>query len=138
MTALLIILIFAVLLVAGLYNMERRRANAKEEALTQMQQLYSELLSQKKSSEIRTGMITEQLAPFLKNFGHDPMRCRFLGDPIDFVVFEDDKITFVEVKTGKAPLTVSQRKIKNHVAERNVVFEIFRLDAPGPDLENPA
>jgi len=48
---------------------------------------YAKLFGQKKSSEVRTGKITEQIAPFLEDYPLNPQTARFIGDPIDFVHF---------------------------------------------------
>lgn len=82
---------------------------------------------QKKSSEVRVGLITEQLAPFLEGFPYDPSNCHFLGKPVDIVCFDDTGIHFIEVKSGTSSLSLSQRKIKNHIKEGNVSFEIYRI-----------
>ena len=82
---------------------------------------YNKLLSQKKSSEIVLGQITEKLTPFLDEFKpHDPQKATFLGQPIDYMVFGDDVITFIEVKSGNAKLTTKQRGIKRLVQNGQV------------------
>jgi predicted Holliday junction resolvase-like endonuclease len=81
----------------------------------------------KRSSEVRTGNIVEQVSPFLEGFPGDPKRTRFLGQPIDFIVFEDEVIKFVEVKSGRSKLSPSQRKVREHVEQGKVVFELFRI-----------
>ncbi|KKL07503.1 hypothetical protein LCGC14_2585350, partial [marine sediment metagenome] len=61
-----------------------------------------------KSRSVLGGLFSEQLAPFFPNFNFKPTECRFLGKPIDFIVFKglDDKkvneVVFVEVKRGKS------------------------------------
>ena len=70
------------------------------------------VVSQKKSSEVRLGSIAETLAPFLDQFEFDPENCTFLGKPIDYISFGDDKITFIEVKSGKSQLNSKQRYIR--------------------------
>ena len=55
------------------------------------------ILSQKKSSEVITGQIAEKLAPFLSDFKYNPQNSIFLGQPIDYLVFEEDQIVFVEI-----------------------------------------
>ena len=66
----------------------------------------------RKSSEVRTGQMVEKMLPFTKDFKHNPRQAQFLGNPIDYIVFGDECITFVEVKTGKARLSQTQQKIK--------------------------
>lgn len=86
------------------------------------------LLSQKKSSEVRLGQISEQLAPFIKGFGYDPKKAHFLGNPIDYVIFDDNKVVFMEIKSGKARLTKGQKDIKDMIDAGKVVFETMRID----------
>lgn len=86
------------------------------------------ILSQKKSSEVRLGQISEQLVPFLTVFKHDPKRAHFIGQPIDYVVFEDDAVTFVEVKSGGAQLTSTQKLIKKLVQDGKVRWEEIRVN----------
>ena len=89
------------------------------------------ILSQKKSSEIRTGHIAEQLAPFLAGFKYDPRNLKYLGQPIDYIVFGKDKITFIEVKSGKSHLSHNQKNIRQLVADGKVEFEEFRIRGIG-------
>jgi predicted Holliday junction resolvase-like endonuclease len=93
------------------------------------------LLSQKKSSEVRTGQIAEQLAPFLKEFKYNPKRTHFIGMPIDFIVFEEDKVVFLEIKSGKAQLSQTQKAIKALVQAGKVEWDEMRID--GKDQEEP-
>ncbi len=46
----------------------------------------------------------------------------FLGVPIDGVIFGEDKIKFIEIKTGGAQLSPKQKKIKNMVENGQVEF----------------
>ena len=86
------------------------------------------ILSQKKSSEVRLGQISEQLVPFLSVFKFDPKRAHFIGQPIDYVVFEDDAVTFVEVKSGGAQLTSIQKSIKKLIQDGKVRWEEIRVN----------
>ena len=88
---------------------------------------YKDLLSRKISSEVRLGQIAEHLVPFLENFKYDPKKAHFLGMPIDYIVFEDDKIIFLEVKTGYSHLSLKQRAIKRLVEDKQVYWEELRL-----------
>jgi len=94
-------------------------------------QKYSRILSQKKSSEVRLGQIAEQLTPFLNQFNHDPKQARFIGMPIDLIVFEDHGIFFVEVKTGNARLSNNQSKYKKLVEEGKVFWEEIQIKPDG-------
>ena len=93
---------------------------------------YDKLLGQKKSSEVRTGKITEQIAPFLADYPKNPRTARFIGDPIDFVHFDEDQVTFVEVKSGKSQLSKKQRGIRDLIKEGKVEFVIYRVEGDTP------
>jgi hypothetical protein len=94
-------------------------------------QKYSRILSQKKSSEVRIGQIAEHFSPFLNQFNHDPKQARFIGMPIDFVVFEDTGIYFVEIKTGAARLSTNQNKYKKLVEEGKIFWEEIKIQPDG-------
>jgi len=89
---------------------------------------YSKLLSQKKSSEVRLGQISENLAPFLKDFKYDPKRTHFLGNPIDYIIFEEDKVIFLEIKSGEAKLSQGQKKIKEMIKSGSVEWDEMRIN----------
>lgn len=89
---------------------------------------YAKILSQKKSSEVRTGKIAEQIAPFLEDYPLDPRTARFIGDPIDFVHFDPEMVTFVEVKSGKSQLSKKQRQIRDLIKAGKVEFTIYRVE----------
>ncbi len=101
---------------------------ALQEQLTFQEKQYDKLLGQKKSSEVRTGLITEQISPFLSDYPLDPGTARFIGNPIDFIHFDDDKVTFVEVKSGKSQLSKKQRRIRDLIGEGKVEFVIYRVE----------
>ncbi len=89
---------------------------------------YAKLISQKKSSEVRLGRISEQLSPFLDDYPRDPRTARFIGDPLDFVHFDPTGITFVEVKSGKSQLSKKQRMIRDHIKDGKVEFVLYRIE----------
>ena len=82
---------------------------------------------QKKSSEVITGLIVEQMAPFLKEFPYDPKESNFLGRPIDFIAFDSEGIHFVEVKSGRSQLSAVQRRIRDQIKNNKVTFEVYRI-----------
>lgn len=79
------------------------------------------------------GQVAEQLVPLLPEFQYDLEDARFLGAPIDYIVFDgyssddDVEIVFVEVKTGNAKLSRGERRIRDAVREGRVRFETVRL-----------
>lgn len=74
-----------------------------------------------KSRSTLVGKITEHFIPFLPDFSYNPKDARFLGSPVDYVVFdglsEEDlkRIVFVEVKTNLGTLTKRERQIRDAI-----------------------
>lgn len=110
-----------------------REARLKEEIESASKKLAAEtearkkVLSQKKSGEVRLGHIAETLAPFLDQFEFEPERCSFLGQPIDYISFGDDEITFIEVKSGNSQLSQKQRHIRDLVKQKAVSWKEIRI-----------
>ena len=86
------------------------------------------VLSQRKSSEVRLGKDSEVLAPFLESFKWDPRQAHFLGMPLDYIIFGDDEITFVEIKSGDSKLSSDQIRLRNIIEKGKVKFEILRVN----------
>ena len=86
-----------------------------------------------RSRAVLGGHFSEQLAPFLPNFGYLPNECRFIGKPIDFIVFKgmDEKeikeIVFVEVKSGKARLSSVERGLRDVIKDKKVKWVEYRI-----------
>jgi len=82
------------------------------------------------SRAVLGGKFTEQMAPFFPDFKYDPTEVRFIGSPIDMVVFpglaqgDPEEIVILEVKTGKsAQLTAAQKKIKQLIMDGMVRWD---------------
>jgi predicted Holliday junction resolvase-like endonuclease len=94
----------------------------------------------KRSLSVLGGRASEQLVPLLPDFYEDfsPSDARFLGSPVDYVVFDGLKegdlrrVVLVEVKTGSAALNGNEREVRRAIEEGRVEFEVLRLPAPSP------
>lgn len=79
-----------------------------------------------------TGKFSEQIAPYLPGFPYDPTEARFLGSPIDFVVFNGlsqrsvKEIIFLEVKSGRAQLSQTERSLRDSVRSARIRWEEYR------------
>lgn len=77
------------------------------------------------------GQILEKILPSSKNFTFDTRECVSLFKPIDYLAFKGliknnvNCISFIEVKTGDARLSPSQKKIKQIIEEGNVSLKVF-------------
>ena len=82
--------------------------------------------------------MTEHIVPYFPGFAFNPKDVRFLGTPIDFVVFDGlsdgrvEKIVFVEVKTGGSTLSSRERLVREAVAGRKVEWVEFRPTSGHP------
>lgn len=95
--------------------------------------------SVEKSRAVIRGQATEHLAPYIID-DINPKDCRFMGNPIDYVVFDGlsdvtDKVTkdvkeviFVDIKTGKSNLTTVQRRIRDAIKDGRVSFKVVNPD----------
>jgi len=69
----------------------------------------------------RIGKLTsQQYHAFMKQYPYNPDNFRYIGDPIDGIQFEEDKILFVWFKTRKTIRTPEQDYIKNLLENGNV------------------
>lgn len=89
--------------------------------------------AQKRSRATSKGLMLEHIFPYLPAFSHNPRDARFLGDPIDFVVFDGlfakrsvSGLSIIEVKSGVSNLTETEKSIKRAVDKGRVNFEILK------------
>src|SRR5205823_14754252 len=81
-----------------------------------------------RSLAVTVGKVHEQLVPYLPEFGFNPKDVRFLGSPVDLVVFDGlaagavRRVVFLEVKTGGAPLTARERQVRDVIEAREVAW----------------
>lgn len=87
-----------------------------------------------RSLAVTAGKVHEQLVPYLPEFGFNPKDARFLGSPVDLVVFDGlaagdvKRVVFLEVKTGGSPLTTRERQVRDVIDAREVVWAELRLN----------
>lgn len=69
------------------------------------------------------GMTFETMVPMSENFEKfvgPRENATFLGKPIDYIYFDEEKIIFVEVKTGNSRLSNRQEKIKKLIKNKSI------------------
>ncbi len=146
-----VLILCAVLVIMGtLLNAARKEA---KEAMTEAMQ-HAALVMKQKEAELRKDAIArskrviigttyEKLVPFEKDFPFNPRDMRFLGNPIDYVVFDGlsedalDRIVFLEIKTGKSRLTKRQRMIAQVVREGEVGYMTYRSKEETNEVAEP-
>ncbi len=80
-----------------------------------------------------SGQFLEKLAPHFPDFPYEPTDLRFLGTPVDYVVFdglsegEVDEIVFLEVKSGASGLTTKERRVRDAVEAGAVRWDVYRV-----------
>ncbi len=134
---LLLIIILTTALVflwAGL-KIGSRHGRKAEEAEWQTKKMEEVVKARLKTSRaVLGGQFSEQLAPYLPGFPYHPNECRFIGKPIDFLVFtgmdqkEISEVVFVEVKSGKAKaLSPQEKRLKEAVLAGKVRWEQYNV-----------
>jgi predicted Holliday junction resolvase-like endonuclease len=84
------------------------------------------------------GKIAEQMAPVLPEFPFNPADARFIGSPVDYIIFDgltgvaDEKsreirIVFMDVKHGTGTLTRTQRIIRDAVENKAVSWQTMKI-----------
>lgn len=97
------------------------------------------------SRAVLKGKMAEQLAPIMPEFRYLPSDAKFLGDPVDYVVFdgytdfrdgdgvaEDIEVVLIDIKSGGARLSKGQQAIAQAIREGRVRFETIRIDFDDP------
>ncbi len=93
--------------------------------------------SVKRSRSSLSGRFLEQLAPNFPDFPYEPTDLRFLGTPVDYVVFnglsegEVDEIVFLEVKSGDSSLTTKERRVRDAVEAGAVRWDVYHVPDEG-------
>ncbi|MCR4284649.1 MAG: hypothetical protein NUV97_01230 [archaeon] len=86
-----------------------------------------------RSRAVLGGHFSEQLAPYLPDFPFSPTESRFIGKPIDLIVFKGadgkniDEVVFVEVKSGKSKLSAQEKNLKETIDKKRVRWEEYRI-----------
>jgi predicted Holliday junction resolvase-like endonuclease len=88
----------------------------------------------KQSRAVLGGLATEQIAPLLPGFPYDPGDCRFMGKPVDFIVFRGmnqggiAEVIFLEVKSGASKaLNEQEKRLRDAVRAGKVRWAEFDL-----------
>jgi predicted Holliday junction resolvase-like endonuclease len=116
------------------FTFEIKLGKFKQEKQAEIERARKEAITQ--SRGVLGGKFTEQVMPYLPDFKYDPTEARFIGSPIDFIIFpglaagEPREIVIVEVKSGKNPrLTASEAKIRELIENGMVRWELIQRPA---------
>lgn len=89
-----------------------------------------------------TGKVLEHIAPHLPGFPYSPSDARFVGNPVDYIVFDGlsegtlRQVVLVEVKTGGSALNAAQKQIRDAALAHRVDWFEYRIGAPAPVLRS--
>jgi predicted Holliday junction resolvase-like endonuclease len=131
-----------------LSNSRNGRIKAEyEQYIAELELKHQQDLTQAQKRSVNTsravlkGKMAEQLAPILPEFPYLPSDAKFLGDPIDYVIFngytdlrdgagqvDDLEIILVDIKSGGARLTKGQLAIAEAIKQGRIRFETIRID----------
>jgi len=88
----------------------------------------------KQSRAVLGGLVSEQIAPLLADFPFDPGYCRFIGKPVDFIIFKGmneqniSEVVFLEVKSGASKtLSPQERRLREAIQAGRVRWVQFNI-----------
>ena len=112
-------------------NLQQGLENAKKEISHQK--------GRAQSAHTLKGQLLEKWAPFVQTEEDlpSPRDWTFFGSPLDYIAWcwykdkkknqEQGKIIFIDVKSSKSTLTTKQRRIKELIDRKQVVFQEIKL-----------
>ena len=136
-----VILLIACIVLAHLLSKARQEFKQwRETEEERLDEIRKQAIEQ--SRAVLGGKFTEQMAPYLPEFKYDPTEARFIGSPIDLVVFpglaegEPREVVLIEVKTGKSGrLTSRERKIEELIKDGKVRWELLHRPPTEEEIE---
>ncbi|MEB3753272.1 Holliday junction resolvase-like protein [Acinetobacter sp. MD2(2019)] len=141
-------LLGAFIATALLANLRNGKIQAEyEQKIVQLKLEHQQALRDAQQRSVNTsravlkGKMAEQFAPVLPGFNYLPSDAKFLGDPVDYVVFngysafregnasaDDLELVLIDIKSGQARLTKGQQAIAHAIQQGRVRFETIRID----------
>jgi predicted Holliday junction resolvase-like endonuclease len=134
-----------VMMAAGIFigfALARLKAESRFVQILQQKEIeWFELAEEQRRSSLAAsravigGHFSEQLAPFLPDFPFDPTEARFIGKPVDFIVFRGlaagrvNEVVFVEVKSGSGRLNRNELSVRDAVSAKQISFFEYRVPA---------
>jgi len=87
----------------------------------------------KRSRSSLTGLFSEQLSPYFPDFPYSPTECKFLGKPVDFVIFKGadenniKEVVFLEIKSGESKLNKQEKNLKETILNKKVKWDEYKV-----------
>ena len=129
---LIVAVVFAVLFLVARANTHRAAQQLYERWLQQNEAVIRQDAVER-SRSVTIGKVTEHVAPWLPVFPFNPKDARFIGSPVDMIIFDgcdDDnlqRIVFLEIKTSGSALSSRQRQIRDAVRDGRVEWQELRV-----------
>jgi predicted Holliday junction resolvase-like endonuclease len=99
------------------------------------EQKFEKLQHQKISADVKLGQRYENILPFMEKFPYKDDEIRGLFNPVDLIVFREDEVVFIEIKTGESQLSEKQRRIRDNIKAGRVKFETHRMNEKGVSIK---
>ena len=112
------LLIFSMLIIFILRKYYKNKIN-------QLDNLLTKIKSDKISQSTKYGQISEEFFPLEQSYPYESKNFKFLGNPIDGIQFNNDRIIIIEFKTNKSQLSQKQRHIRDLIINNKVDFELI-------------
>ena len=114
--SIIILLILLILLLSQSYYKNK---------MSTLQKNLAKITSDKISLSTKYGQISEEFFPLEQSYPYNSKDFKFLGNPIDGIRFNNDKIILVEFKTNTSKLSTKQRHIRDLINNNQVEFELI-------------
>ncbi len=114
--SIIILLILLILLLSQSYYKNK---------MSTLQKNLAKIKSDKISLSTKYGQISEEFFPLEQSYPYNSKDFKFLGNPIDGIQFNNDKIILVEFKTNTSKLSTKQRHIRDLINNNQVEFELI-------------
>jgi predicted Holliday junction resolvase-like endonuclease len=108
----------------------KEELKAREDELKKRRKLATKK-AQITTKAVNIGKNLEKVLPTMRDFKWTIPDSKFLGDPIDLIIFNGlsvskvKSIDFIEVKSGKARLNNHQKAIRDAIEEQKVSYKVF-------------
>jgi predicted Holliday junction resolvase-like endonuclease len=127
----ILLLIIAGLILYNIYQKRMINIRVQEHVQKEKDRIRKDALT--RSRAVLKGKIGEQMAPLLAAFPFQPADARFIGSPVDYIVFDGystnnpREIVLIDIKTGNAQLSSTERRIAKLVNTKRVRWMTIRI-----------
>lgn len=127
----ILLLIILALILYNIYQKRMINIRVRQQVQQEKDRIRKDALT--RSRAVLKGKIGEQMAPLLEAFPFQPADARFIGSPIDYIVFDGysqnqpTEIILIDIKTGNAQLSPAEKRIAHLVNAKRVRWMTIRI-----------